>query len=134
MYFIASIINGKIRTPKIEAHHRLIQWFNNKQNNLIIYSLGLDKSYLESNAWLSGFIDTDGKFYSQLNTNKEGICNSIKYYMRISQRKTYHRTDSIFSSSYLDIINEIKLFLLISNVTEIERKNKKLIILNQLMK
>lgn len=54
--------------------------------------------------------------------------------MRISQRKTYHRTDSIFSSSYLDIINEIKLFLLISNVTEIERKNKKLIILNQLMK
>ena len=44
--------------------------------------------------------------------------------MRISQRKTYHRTDSIFSSSYFDIMNEIKLFLLISNVTEIERKKK----------
>ena len=26
LYFIASIINGKMRTPKIEAHHRLIQW------------------------------------------------------------------------------------------------------------
>jgi hypothetical protein len=42
--------------------------------------------------------------------------------MRISQRKTYHRTDSVFSSSYFDIMNEIKIFLLISNVTEIERK------------
>jgi hypothetical protein len=31
LYFIASIINGKMRTPKIEAHHRLIQWFNNKK-------------------------------------------------------------------------------------------------------
>ena len=136
LYFIASIINGKMRTPKIEAHHRLIQWFNNKQNNLIIDSLGLDKSSLGSYAWLSGFIDTECNFYSQLNTNKEGICNSIKYYMRISQRKTYYRTDSIFSSSYFDIMNEIKLFLLISNVTEIERKKqkKKLIILNQLMK
>jgi hypothetical protein len=79
LYFIASIINGKLRTPKIEANHRLIQWLNNRQDSLIIPSLGLDKSYLGTNAWLSGFIESDGSFYSQFNTNKEGICNSIKY-------------------------------------------------------
>lgn len=122
LYFLASIINGKMRTPKIEALHRLIQWLNKRQNSITIPSLGLDKSNLGSNAWLSGFIDSDGNFYSQFSTNKEGICNSIRYYMRISQRKIYHRTHLGFTNSYFYIMDEIKNFLLVSNIIDITRE------------
>jgi hypothetical protein len=83
------LINGKMRTPKIEALFRLIQWFNNKQTINIknISKLKVEKidiSPIESNAWLSGFLDADGNFYSQIGLNSKGIVNNIKYYMRIS--------------------------------------------------
>lgn len=121
IYFIASIINGKMRTPKIEALHRLIEWLNKRPNSIILNKLGLYKSSLGSNAWLSAFIDTDGNFYSQFTINREGICQNIKYYMRITQRQTYHRNELEYSNSYLDIMNEIKNFLLVSNITMINR-------------
>jgi hypothetical protein len=50
---IAVLLNGKMRTPKIEALHRLINWLNARSNlNLeptIIHKLGLDESYLGDN-------------------------------------------------------------------------------------
>lgn len=44
-----------MRTPKIEALHRLIIWYNNKYNTQIPL-LGLDESPIHSNNWLSGFL------------------------------------------------------------------------------
>jgi len=38
-----------MRTPKIEALHRAIRWYNDNYN-IIIKPLGLDKSPLDSNA------------------------------------------------------------------------------------
>lgn len=58
--FIVNCINGKFRTPKIKALHRLIDFLNVKGDNLI--KLPLDNSSLDSNAWLAGFIDSDGSF------------------------------------------------------------------------
>jgi len=34
IHYIASIINGKMRTPKIEALHRLISWLNNREDQI----------------------------------------------------------------------------------------------------
>ena len=67
-----------MRTPKIEALHRAIHWYNNyilnnKESNLpstksILSKIKplemkpLDNSNIDSNAWLSGFTDADGNF------------------------------------------------------------------------
>ncbi|KAG0890036.1 hypothetical protein G6F15_000132 (mitochondrion) [Rhizopus arrhizus] len=61
LFKLANLINGKMRTPKIEALHRLINWLNAK-NNGSIECLGLDTSNLNSNSWFAGFSDADSYF------------------------------------------------------------------------
>lgn len=46
---IINLINGNMRTPKIEALHRAIHWINEKDNSSIP-CLGLDTSFLISNS------------------------------------------------------------------------------------
>jgi len=48
---IIHLINGYMRTPKIEALHRAINWINEKDSTSIP-CLGLDLSPLDSNSWL----------------------------------------------------------------------------------
>jgi len=59
---IVNTINGKLRTPKINALHDMIDFLNAKGKEEEIQKLPLDNSPLGSNAWLSGFIDADGYF------------------------------------------------------------------------
>src|ERR1700734_1155694 len=47
---LINLINGHMRTPKIEALQRIIQWFNNEKSDYQIKSLGLDTSSLEDNS------------------------------------------------------------------------------------
>lgn len=62
-----------MRTPKIEALHRAIKWYNDFYNINII-SLDLDISIIDSNARLAGFTDEYGKFSINLvNRKKKGI-------------------------------------------------------------
>lgn len=80
-----------MRTPKIEALHRLIYWLNARSNHDIKLSkLGIDNSSLGSNPWLAGFIESDGNFYCGFEMGGDGIAKRIKCYMRISatQKKT----------------------------------------------
>jgi len=103
---IIHLINGNLRTPKIEALGRMINWFNlNRNCNMQI--LDLDTSPLNSNSWLSGFIDADGSFYLNWLYDKKGKPTSLQYYMRLSQRQIYHR-DSL---SYYKIMSGISNFL-----------------------
>jgi len=89
---IAVLLNGNMRTPKIEALHRLIDWLNARTTdgeNKQIYKLSLDKSWLGSNPWLSGFIESDGNFYCEFKLNSEKIATIVKGYMRVSQKQSY---------------------------------------------
>ena len=61
MTLLVNLINGYMRTPKIYALHRLIDWLNNKLD-LTIEKKGLDNSPINHNNWLAGFIDADGHF------------------------------------------------------------------------
>ena len=54
------MINGKFRTPKIEALHRLINWLNNKDKFEILKLLPLNNSDIFR---LAGFSDSDANFY-----------------------------------------------------------------------
>lgn len=56
-----NLVNGKFRTPKVLALYKAIDNLN-KWRNANLLKLPLDTSNLGSNAWLAGFIDTDGSF------------------------------------------------------------------------
>nr|AVP25185.1 hypothetical protein [Pertusaria plittiana] len=70
---IIHLINGRMRTPKIEALHRAISWINEKDKSFIP-CLDVDSSSMDSNSWLAGFTDADGYFsitvYDGKNKNK----------------------------------------------------------------
>ena len=67
---LTNILNGYMRTPKIEMLYKLIDYLNKDSYNLIIPKLK-DNSSLNSNAWLAGFIDADGHFFA---TSKKISC------------------------------------------------------------
>ena len=56
---IINLIKGKMRTPKIEALHYIINWIN-LNKNIKLLSLLLDNSSILSNSWLLVFIE--GRF------------------------------------------------------------------------
>jgi len=134
IYKIAYIINGYMRTPKIEALYRLIEWLNNyitinrssKLSNIknilsqienfnVKHSVKskiqfkiLDNSPLESNAWLAGFSDADANF--SINISKRWNRNSmrVQLYYRLEVAQIYHRvTDNINSKTFFHIMNSI---------------------------
>ena len=110
-----NIINGYMRTPKIEALYRAIKWFNDF-NNTNIKPLCLDKSPIDSNAWLAGFTDGDGNFSINLtNRKKKGIITTkrVQTFFRIELRQSYHRESSLelVSTSYFNILNSIAKYL-----------------------
>jgi LAGLIDADG endonuclease len=110
VFTIVNLINGYMRTPKIEALHRTIIWLNeyilNNQisklhsTNLIlskIYPIEpkfLDNSSIDNNSWLSGFSDADSNF--SINIHKRFNKNStrVQLFFRLEIRQTYHRLDS----------------------------------------
>ena len=60
VFKVITLINGKMITPKVEALHRLINWFNLKYNTNII-ALTLDNTNLQDNNWLAGFLDAGAR-------------------------------------------------------------------------
>ena len=121
---IAVLLNGKMKTPKIEALHRLIDWLNARSGeNLKMSKLGLDHSSLGNNPWLTGFIEADGNFFCGFGLNSEGIAEVVKSYMRISQKQMYKITSDIpkENNSNFQIMEKIREFLDVKNVNEIKR-------------
>lgn len=111
------LINGKMRTPKIEALHRMINWCNINNYGIKpgfeIKLLSLDLNPIQNNSWLSGFIDGDGSFYLNWLYDKKDLPTSLQYYMRISQRQNYLHINEFYNIniSYFYIMNKIALFL-----------------------
>jgi len=78
VYTIGTLINGYMRTAKIEALKRTIDWINeyiaNNQNSKLpstkdilskinrLEVKAMDNSPIDSNPWLSGFSDADANF------------------------------------------------------------------------
>ena len=125
VYTIVNIINGYMRTPKIEALNRTINWLNDYislNNNsklpstkLILSQIknieikGLDNSPIDSNPWLSGFTDADGNF--SINIHKRTNRNSIRVqlYYRLEIRQSYNR--SSVRGDFFTIMSKISNYL-----------------------
>ena len=138
---IFTLINGKMRTPKIEALHRAIIYlknFNYLDKDFPL--LDLDNSPINSNAWLSGFTDADGNFsinvykrknnnyrvtpYFKLKQNSNQINNSISYFNIFSIISSYFNvnlysrtknTNFGFSQSFIIMVYSKESLLLLTN-------------------
>jgi len=62
---------GYFRTPKIKKLNKLINYLNNKGYN--INKNLLDISPLNSNAWLSGFIEIEGHLSVRVSVDKKNV-------------------------------------------------------------
>ena len=127
---IINIINGYMRTPKIEALHRAIAWYNDNMNTNI-KPLGLDLSPIDSNSWLSGFTDGDGNFSITLtDRKKKGVATSkrVQAFFRIELRQNYHREVSIAQGgiSYFEILDKIARYLNVNLYSRSREKNNKI--------
>ena len=112
---IIKLINGHMRTPKIEALHRVIKWYNDF-DGININPLGLDLSPINNNAWLAGFTDGDGNFSINLtNRKKKSVVTTkrIQVFFRIELRQNYHRDVSVIQggTSYYEILIKIARYL-----------------------
>nr|QCW06881.1 hypothetical protein [Drechslerella brochopaga] len=116
-----------MRTPKIEALYRLIDWLNARSNEKSKLSkLGLDNSSLGNNPWLTGFLEADGNFYCSFDLDTQGIAKIVKNYMRISQKQEYKISSDISkeNNSNFQIMEKIREFLDVKIVNEIKRTKK----------
>jgi len=129
VFKLINYINGYMRTPKIEALHRAINWYNTYNqtkslNNILkndgldfnINLLPLDKSPINSNSWLAGFTDADGNFSITITTRKKnnklgGL--RVQTFFRIELRQSYHRDVSLDLGgiSYFSILTQISSYL-----------------------
>ena len=98
---IIKLVNGKFRTPKIDQLYKLIDWINIKEPSINIPKLPLDNSSLDSNSWLTGFIDSDGNFYIRFSLKQ------ISCKFSLEQRMIYPKT----KISYKLILEKIAIFL-----------------------
>jgi hypothetical protein len=118
---IINLINGRMRTPKIEALHRAISWINEKDNSFIPF-LGLDKSSIDSNSWLAGFTDADGNFsitvYDRKKENKV-LRTSVQTFFRIEVKQNYSRDVGADQggASYFNIMTKIAEFFTVNLYT-----------------
>ncbi len=128
IYYIVKLINGHMRTPKIEALERTLNWLNDyisknqdsklpsTQNLLTKISLlsikSLDSTPIDNNPWFTGFSDADANF--SINIYKRSNKNSMRVQMfyRLEIKQTYHKFDSIANQvSFFPVMSKISEFL-----------------------
>jgi LAGLIDADG endonuclease len=107
LILIAILLNGNMRTPKINNLYLLIDWLNNRFKGLNIKKHSWDKSMLSTNSWLAGFIDADGHFFANISKksiscgfelvqssidkqgfSKIGIMEILAQYLKVKLRKS----------------------------------------------
>lgn len=118
---IINLINGYMRTPKIEALHRAICWINENDNSSID-CLDLDLSPIDSNSWLAGFTDADGNFSITLSDRKKNgkvLRTSLQTFFRIEVKQNSQRevTEKQEGNNYFNILTKISAFFTVNLYT-----------------
>lgn len=154
VYRLITITNGYFRTPKYEALIRAIKWINNyiieskikvyneknplelwnkKREELIISQinklpiLDIDESDIDSNGWLSGFTDGDGKYLISINNKNHKDRVNLSYRLEIRQDNSKLNIRKINNNSYYEIMMRI------SNLfnSQLYSKDRELLLKNQ---
>ena len=126
---IFNLINGFMRTPKIEALHRAIRWINENDNSSIP-CLGLDLSPIDSNSWLAGFTDADGNFSITVYDRKKNgmvLRTCLQTFFRLEVKQNYSRVvaEDQGGASYFNILTKIAAFFTVNLYTRTRYKEDK---------
>jgi len=128
-----------MRTPKIEALERTIDWLNNYIDNNAskdpdrlpalalatqastksiltqikkIKLKNIDDSPINSNAWLAGFSDADSNFSINIHQRSNKNTTRVQLYYRLEIKQTYHKLDSQGNKiSFFSIMSILAKFL-----------------------
>ena len=103
---VISLLNGNMRTPKINSLYKLIDFY---QGNINIEKKPLNNKPLESDAWLSGFLEADGSF--QVRSTLSGKYPKFECKLEISQIQTDNKgfSNKEFLNEIADLFNtEVK--------------------------
>jgi hypothetical protein len=128
VYTIISIINGYMRSPKVEALHRTINWINNyisknqesklPKTKLIISQINTlekkdkDNSSIDSNAWFAGFSDADANFSINIHQRSNRNSTRVQLNYRLEIRENSNRLDlDGKQESYFTIMSQIASYL-----------------------
>lgn len=95
---VINMINGKLRTPKINQLYVLIHWLN-KHHGTKIKKLPPYLGHLSKDAWLAGFIDADGSFGIRYTKKTPDIKRKISCRFRLEQRMVDAKTNKSYSSA-----------------------------------
>lgn len=94
LILLVSLLNGNMKTNKIEALHKLVDWYNEHRKTRF-EKKGLNTDSFLSNAWLSGFIEADAHF--SLRSTESGKYPKIECKFELSQRrKDQNQKDNFF--------------------------------------
>jgi hypothetical protein len=93
-----------MRTPKIKSLFNLIDWLNNRFN-INIEKKNIDNTSIDSNSWLSGFIDADGHF--SVRCTSSSVYRRIECKFELTQRQIDHNKldNYYFLSLIADFLN-----------------------------
>ena len=102
LLLLTSLINGNMKTPKIYSLYSLIDWLNIKFKEINIDKKPLNENPLESNAWLSGFIEAEAHFSVKTKSNSKYKYSRVECKVELSQKQNDH--NGINNLSFLEII------------------------------
>ena len=94
---VVNLINGKLRTNKIEQLHKLIDHLNKCNKKTVADKFKLDFSSLLINHWLAGFLDGDGSISTKLLKRKFSSRWNVIMSLTVDQ-KTRDVLDLIYSA------------------------------------
>ncbi len=102
---IVSLINGRIRTPKIMDLNILINYLKQKSPNVQLIAYPLDNSALSLNAWLTGFIEADGSFQVRTSLNSKLLRLGVSFELTQSRINHDGLSKLAFISTIADFLN-----------------------------
>ncbi|TIB37412.1 hypothetical protein E3P86_02167 [Wallemia ichthyophaga] len=109
LILVVKLLNGLLRTPKIEQFNALIYWL--KANGYAdLDTMPVDTSSLLKNGWLAGFIDADGGFKIRITQRILDAWGKVARKGRVAcsfvlEQLKYLDTYPLLSSKYLDYQN-----------------------------
>jgi len=122
---LINLMNGNLRTPKINQFNDLITYLNDKYHyNIPVYSQ--DTSDLNTNGWLAGFIDADGGFKIRYTEKRiEENSNKVLTKGRIEVRFALEQQQYLpyNNQSYKPIMLKIQSFFGITTELKISKHN-----------
>lgn len=102
---LVNLLNGYMRTPKINSLYKLIDWLNYQNQSLNLSKLPLCTESIKIDAWLSGFIEADGHFSVRTTLTSKYPKIECKFELSKRPQNQLGHSNEIFLANIANILN-----------------------------